>query len=67
MSICNVHCNHVPPARTQTRTRTLPRLPLPPGTRIAIKYQRGPDELTHSLVRACTSEQDDMRIMFELL
>ena len=37
------------------------------GSIVSVKYKRGSQELTTSLVRACTTELADKKRMFELL
>lgn len=37
------------------------------GSIVSIKYRRGSQELTTSLVRACTTDLADKKRMFELL
>ena len=38
-----------------------------PGSMVTIKYRRGSDEMSYTLVRASTSELADKKRMFELL
>ena len=38
-----------------------------PGSMVTIKYRRGSDEMSYTLIRACTTELADKKRMFELL
>ena len=38
-----------------------------PGSMVTIKFRRGSDEMSYTLIRACTTELADKKRMFELL
>ena len=38
-----------------------------PGSMVTIKYRRGSDEMSYTLIRASTTELADKKRMFELL